>query len=278
MNMAGGVAGRALAMRALALMGAAGALALALGGCASPPASGTTAAADIVTPSDESETRRRARIRLELASGYFEEGKTEVALDETKQALAIDPSFAEAYDMRGLILMRLNDLRGAEDSFRRAIAISPREANVHHNLGWLLCQQGRYAEAQTDFDVAMASPLYNGRAKTLMAQGVCQARAGQLAEAEKSLARSYELDPGNPITGYNLARLLYRRGENARAQFYIRRINNSELANAESLWLGIKVERRMNDTVAMRQLGEQLKKRFGSTREASAYERGAFDE
>jgi type IV pilus assembly protein PilF len=251
---------------------------LTASGCASPQASDTSAAADIVTPSDESDTRRRARIRLELASGYFEQGKTEVALDEVKQVLAIDPSFAEGHDLRGLILMRLNDNRSAEESFRRAIGLNPRDANPHHNLGWLMCQQARYPEAQREFDAAMASPTYAGRSKTLLAQGVCQARAGKIPEAEQSLARSYELDPGNPITGYNLANLLFRRGENTRAQFYIRRINNSELANAESLWLGIKVERRMNDTVAMRQLGEQLKKRFSGTPEATKYDRGAFDE
>jgi type IV pilus assembly protein PilF len=264
--------------RCLAWAGLAGALVLALGGCASQPAGGTEAAAEVVTPSDESEARKRARIRLELAVSYFEEGKTEIAVDEIKQVIAADPSFADAYNLRGLIYMRLNDRRQAEENFRKAASLNPREPNVQHNLGWLLCQEGRYPDAQRAFDAAMSNRLYGGRPKTLMAQGVCQARAGQVAEAERSLSRSYELDAANPVTGYNLASLLYKRGENTRAQFYIRRLNNSEYANAESLWLGIKVERRMNDQIAMRQLGEQLKKRFGQSREALAYDRGAFDE
>ena len=92
------------------------------------------------------------------------------------------------------------------------------------------------------------------------------------------LARSYELDAGKPVTGYNLANLLFRRGDFTRAQFYIRRLNNTDLANAETLWPGVKVERRLNDRVAMMQLGEQLRKRFPQSREATAYERGAFDE
>lgn len=263
--------------RALAWVGIAGTLLLALGGCASPQAD-PGSAADMVTASDEPEAHRRARLRLELASGYFEEGKTEAALDNVKQALAVDPGYAEAYDLRGLIFMRLNDARAAEDSFRRAIALNPRDANPHHNLGWLMCQEKRYEEAQRSFDAAMANPTYGGRAKTLMAQGVCQARAGRIPEAEQSLSRSYELDPGNPVTGYNLANLLHRRGENTRAQFIIRRINNSELANAQSLWLGIKIDRRMNDPVAVRQLGDVLKKRFAGAPETAKYERGAFDE
>jgi type IV pilus assembly protein PilF len=100
--------------------------------------------AEIVTDSDEPEVRRRARIRLELAVGYFEQGQTTVALDELKQSIAADPTYGEAYSLRGLIYMRLNDFRFAEESFRKALAISPRDSNVMHNLGWLLCQQARY--------------------------------------------------------------------------------------------------------------------------------------
>jgi type IV pilus assembly protein PilF len=257
----------------------AGALLFALGGCASSSSGSDGATArDIVTESDEPEARKRARIRMELAVGYFEQGQTNVALDELKQVIAADPGFPDAYNLRGLIYMRLNDPRQAEESFRRAVSLNPRDANVQHNYGWMLCQQGRYDESLRAFSTAIANPLYAGRAKTLMAQGVCQARAGRPAEAEQSLARAYELDAGNPVTGYNLANLLFRRGEFTRAQFYIRRLNNTEMANAETLWLGVRVERRLNDRVAMQQLAEQLKKRFPQSREATAYERGAFDE
>jgi type IV pilus assembly protein PilF len=72
--------------------------------------------------------------------------------------------------------------------------------------------------------------------------------------------------------------LLYKLGDYVRSQFYIRRLNNSQLANAESLWLGIKVERKLNNTEAMNQLGSQLEKRFSGSPEATSYRRGAFDE
>jgi len=260
------------------------AIALSLSGCGAPGRVAPAAAVnpgsqtDIVTSSDEPEARKHARTRLQLAIGYFEQGQTTVALDELKQALVIDPSFSDAFNLRGLIYMRLNDLRLAEDSFRRALALNPREPNTMHNYGWLMCQQGRYAESVQMFEQALANPIYSARAKTLMTEGLCQQRANLLPEAERSLSRSYELDPGNPITGYNLATLLYQRGEWTRAQFYIRRINNSELANSESLWLGIKVERRMENREAMMQLVDQLRKRYAQSRELAAYERGAFDE
>ncbi len=250
-----------------------------LGGCAANSESGPGGArGDIVTESDEPEARRRARIRLELAVGYFEQGQTTIALDELKQSIAADPNFAQAYNLRGLVYMRLNDPRLAEDSFRRALVLNPGDADAHHNYGWLLCQQGRFAESQKALSAALAVAQYGGRAKSWMAQGLCQMKAGQGAEAELSFQRSYELDAGNPVTGYNLASLLYQRGDLTRAQFYVRRLNNSELANSESLWLGIKVERKLQNRDAMQQLAGQLKKRFAQSRELAFFERSAFDE
>ena len=251
-----------------------------LTGCAVQPnvSSAANGKSDLVTDSDEPDSRRRARLRLELASGYFEQGQTNVALDELKQALNADPTFADAHNLRGLVYMRLNDMPLAEASFRRALVLNPRDPGAAHNYGWLLCQQARYRESFPLFAQAIANPTYGGQGKTLMAQGICQARAGQKLEAEQSLTRAYQVDAGNPVVGYNLSNLLYERGELTRAQFYIRRLNNSELANAETLWLGVKVEQRLNNREAMLQLGEQLKKRHGQSREAGLYDKGAFNE
>jgi type IV pilus assembly protein PilF len=231
-----------------------------------------------VTDSDEPEARKRAKIRMQLAVGYFEQGQTTIALDEIKQVLVTDPGFADAFNLRGLIYMRLNDMRLADESFRRAMTLNPNDANVLHNYGWMLCQQARYGESIQAFSRAIANPTYGGRAKTWMTQGLCQVRAGQPAEAEHSLGKSYELDAGNPITGYNLTLLLYQRGDLSRAQFYIRRLNNSELANVESLWLGIKVEQRLGNAEALEQLAGQLRKRYPQSRELASFERGAFNE
>lgn len=251
-----------------------------ISGCASNSAATGSGdgGGEIVTDSDEPEARRRARIRLALAVGYFEQGQTTIALDELKQSISADPTYAEAYSLRGLIYMRLNDLRFAEESFKKALTMNPRDSNVMHNLGWLLCQQARYPQAQQLFSQALSNPQYGERAKTLRAQGLCQLRAGLPAEAELSLLKSYEFDAGNPVTAYNLATLLFQRGDFVRAQFYVRRLNNSELANAESLWLGVKVERRLENRDAMLQLATQLTKRFAQSPEAGAYQRGAFDE
>ena len=252
---------------------------LGLAGCMSGPAGGlSNGSRDIMTASDEPEARKRARIRLELALGYFEQGQTTVALDELKQSLVADPAYAPAHNLRGLIYMRLNDFRIADDSFSRALALNPGDANVLHNLAWLQCQQRRWSESFRNFDQALADPQYGERAKTYRALGLCQARAGLAADAERNLLKSYEYEAGNPVTTFNLAVLLRARGDLVSAQFHLRRLNNSDLANAESLWLGIKVERELDNKDATQQLADQLLKRFPLSSESGAFQRRAFDE
>ncbi len=253
-----------------------------LSGCATNAdgsrATGSNPVDNVVTASDEPEFRKRARTRLELATGYFGEGKTTVALDELKLALVADPNYGEAFNLRGLIYMRLGDMRQAEDSFRRALQLNSRDADAMHNYAWMMCQQRRYDESIAMFTQANAIPLYNGQSKTYMTRGLCELAAGRKDVAERSFARSYELDATNPISGYNLSNLLFLRNELQRAQFYIRRINNTDLANAETLWLGIKVERKLNNTEAVQQLTTQLRRRYPQSKELSSLDRGAFDE
>ncbi|MGP1628378.1 MAG: type IV pilus biogenesis/stability protein PilW [Giesbergeria sp.] len=250
-----------------------------ISGCADMSTTGVTAQGNQhLTPSDEPEVRRRARIRLELAVNYLGLGRVDVALDEVKQSLVADPSYADAYNVLGLIYMQLKDLTQADQSFQRALALRPGDPDVLHNRAWLVCQLGRYAEAEAMFTTVLANPGYTARSKTLMAQGLCQARVGKMEMAEKNLLAAYEIDAGNPVIGYNIGVVQFQRGEYKRAQFYIRRLNNSELANAESLWLGIKIERALNDPVSTRQIADQLRRRFPDSREFSAFQRGAFDE
>ena len=252
-------------------------LAALLAACATPPSG--SAGLEARPGAEQADPERRARVRLELAGLYFGRGQTETALAELKQALAAKPDMPEAYSLRGLIYASLGDPQQAEDSFKRALEFNPRDADVMHNYGWFLCQQKRYADADAQFEHAVAQPQYRDVVRSLLAQGVCQARAGRWLEAEHSLLRSYELDPANPFTAFNLSEVLLHRGELVRARFYVRRINAlPELSTAQSLWLAARVERRLGDLPATQDFGRQLRERFPQSTEALQFEQGRFDE
>lgn len=247
-----------------------------LAGCAG--GSAASSGGDTFTQSDEPESRKRATNRLKLAVLYFQDSKYNFALDEIKQAILIDPGWADPYGMRGVIYMQTNDYPQSEASFQKALSITPNASDVKHNYGVLLCRMKRPAEAIKMFNAALADPNYPQRAKTWAEMGRCQLANDRKAEAEASFMKSFELDAGNASTTTSLSALLFERGELVRAQFYARRVNNSDRATAESLWLGIKIERAMNNREAQQQLEAQLRKRFAQSPEASALERGAFNE
>lgn len=236
----------------------------------------TTGGTSYTDGSAASGARERAHAHLELAAGYLENQQYDVALHEAEVALQADPSYAEAHDLSGMAHMGLGNNEQARGHFRRALTLKKDNASAMHNLGWLLCQQGDYPEADTLFAQALAAGNAD-RPRTLLARGVCQARAGHSQDAEATLMHAYELDAANPITGYNLALLLQQRGDAERARFYARRLNNSELANAESLWLGMRIEHQLGNQRAVEQLGEQLRRRFPDSQELLAYEQGRFE-
>ena len=246
---------------------------LTLGGCAAGNGSHLQKN-DVVTEIDSTGVDRRARIRYELAVGYFEQGKDTIALDEIKQVLQLEPNAVEAWVLRGLIYLRLEKLALAEESFRRAQSIQPQNGAAARNYAWLLCTQKRYAESDAQFQRAVAANYELER--TYMSWGVCQKEAGQKTQAEQSLRKSLELEPLNPISGYHLADLLYQQGLHQQARFYIRRVNNGEFSNAASLWLGIRIERVLNNGIAMQQLASQLRSRYPESPENNALEKGAF--
>lgn len=254
-------------------------VAAVLAGCASNSASTLvppTATATANAPA--ADAQRRAQIRLELAANYFQAGRLDVATEEVGQALAANPNYADAYGLLGLILMQNRDWPKADIAMRKAMELSPQDGNQIHNYGWLQCQQQNFDQAQQWFDKALKAPGYREQPKTLLAKGLCYQQAGQLEPAYQNLFSAYEMDVGNPAAAYNLSNVLWQKGEAKKAQFYIRRLNNTNQSSAESLWLGIKIDRALHDDIGVRQLADQLQRRFPQSRQWLAYERGAFNE
>jgi len=236
-------------------------------------------APDRINAAEEGDAKKRSRARLELASAYFSRGETKTALEQVRISLAADPNYGDAYNLQGLIYAAIGEQALAESSFRQALQINARDGDTMHNYGWYLCQLKRYPESNAMFARALAVPQYSGVTRTLLAQGVCQAYAGELAESEATLVRAYQLDSANPFTATNLSEVLYRRGEYERARFYIRRVNSQpDVANAQTLWLAARIENKLGNRQGVSEFGAQLRNRFPDSREASLFARRAFDE
>jgi len=247
-----------------------------LAGCAANRMDGTQS--ELKTSSDQTDNQKRARIRLQLAIGYYEQRQMPVALDEIKQALLADPDFSEAYNVRGLIYMNMGENRLAEDNFLHAIKLAPDNPDLSNNYGWFLCQTDRPAQAIPYFEASLKSRMYQSPAKALNNAGVCSLKMKDERSAERYFSQAFQADPGYPATSANLAKLYFDRQDYERARFYIGRVTKADVLSADVLWLAIRVERKIGDRAAEASLATQLRRRHPNSSEYASYQRGAFDE
>jgi type IV pilus assembly protein PilF len=226
----------------------------------------------------EEELQRRADIRLQLATTYYQQRQYAVAIDEARQALSLNPKSTAAYGLLGLIYMELDDRPQAEASFQRALRMEPDNPEINNNYGWFLCRTGREKSALDYFQRAADNKLYATPALPLRNAGVCMMQLREYKEAEGYLRRSFERDASSAVVKFQLARLYLATRQLERANFYFSLLEKDLEPTAETLWLGLRIARAQGDVMAERNYAEQLRRRFPNSNEASLLRRGVFDE
>jgi type IV pilus assembly protein PilF len=242
-----------------------------LAGCATPPPAPVGG-----TPSP-SEGRQRAQAFTDLAGAYFHRGQYKIALDELRKAITADSRFGPAYNVYGMIYMELAEDKLAEENFRRAIELDRDDSVARNNYGWFLCTRGRYDEGLDQFSAALRNPLYAQPEMAMANAGQCAERKGDLALAEANLLKSLKLQPDNPTTLLKLAALQFRQGRLGEAQRLLARHAELTPPTAESLWLGVRLERKLGDRAQEAAYGLQLRKRFPDSNEARLLLSGQYE-
>ena len=93
---------------------------------------------------------------LGLGNAYTIAGRHAEAIRTYAKLLLISPANASAYENMGVAQLQARDLRAAETSLRRALALDPTLPAAHTALGVLLMQTGRRAEAVESWQRAAA--------------------------------------------------------------------------------------------------------------------------
>ena len=215
--------------------------------------------------------------RLALASAYYENGQFRVAHDEVQQILRSQPEAAAASALQGLIYASLKEPVLAEQSFLRAEKQAPGDADIAHNHGLFLCQQNQFDKAFERFATALHQPLYAERAKTYWVWGVCAQKSGDLLGAQdhwtQSLAAQLSAAPAVALAQSYQSQTRY-----PQALLALRDLNFSQVATAESLWLGVQLSRKTNDPSTLRHCAALLQTRFPASSQWDAFQREAFDD
>jgi type IV pilus assembly protein PilF len=245
-------------------------------GCAGPAPQGAGVEGGPIV-GEVGDARHRARVHTELAAAYYERGNLGVALEELRIAAAADPRYATAQGLFGVVYMELREPKLAEESFKRALDLAPNDADINHNYGWFLCQTKRETDSIKYFLQAVRDPLYPMPWRSYTAAGVCTLRVNNLKDAEEFFQRALRLEPDEPAALLNLGQIRYKQGNMDDARKLVARHNRLGATSAESLWLALRIERRLGERVAEQNLANQLRRRYPGSPEFQALQRGQFD-
>lgn len=226
---------------------------------------------------EASEPRNRARIHTELGAAYYERGNMAVALEHLRTAISSDPNYALAYSMLGLVYADLKENNRAQSSFERALSLAPNDPNINHNFGGFLCRTGREDESIKYFLQAVHNPLYRTPWRSYSAAGLCMLNKGKVKEAEDFFERALKLEQDDPTALLSMAQIRYRQGNLEEARKLVLRFNKLVTPNAESLWLALRIERKLGQRVAEAGYANQLRRRFEKSPEYQLLQRGEYD-
>jgi len=154
--------------------------------------------------------------------GLGDQAKAQIHLSE-RGTLALKPqdplmdrvnamlNSALAYEVSGADAMDRGDFNAAEDSFRKGVAIAPKEPSLHHKLGTVLALKGQKDAAVAQFEQAIAlDPKF---VKAQYSLGVVQADQGQTPQAIQHFTAALAAEPGYVEARLQLAHALRRSGQ-----------------------------------------------------------------
>ena len=141
-------------------------------------------------PAAKAPPENRARLHTELAALYYQQNSLKTALNELNTATRIDPSYAPAYSMFGLVYMQLGENAQAAGSFQRAIALAPADPDIRNNYGLFLCHTGQPQAGLTQLETAWQNPLYDTPGVALANASRCAGTMNDTALANRYRQRA----------------------------------------------------------------------------------------
>jgi folate-binding protein YgfZ len=160
---------------------------------------------------DATDQAERARRLHERAVHAFSRGHDDQAVALLEDAVAADPSFAEAYEALGVILGRSERYHDAIAVFRRLEEIAPDEPMVHTNLSLFHMKIGDLEEAERQKAQATLKRFAGLDGERTARERAEADEAARRADAERKAAMFAEvldIDPDDPLALMGLGNAL----------------------------------------------------------------------
>ena len=214
---------------------------------------------------------KAAEANASLGLRYMQKGNYQLALKKLKKALEFDRSYAPTHHYLAELYRRLNKNEEADQYFRDALYYSDEDSALRNNYGAFLCSWDRYEDGEEQFLKVLENPVYPSQDLVYENLGLCIERKPDLERAEVYLRSALRLNPRLPQTLLAMARISFTKGDYLRTRAYLQRHLELARHTTESLWLGIRAERKLGDNNTVASYGMQLKANFPDAPETKLY-------
>jgi tetratricopeptide (TPR) repeat protein len=150
-----------------------------------------------------------------LGEALAQTGRDDAAASALATALRLDSENVWTLNNLARLHLRMGQTNDALREFRRIIALKPRFGFAHLGAGEILEQQGRMAEAEKHYRLALQNRIY--RAEELATLGRFCLRKGWFGEAVTNLQDALKLNPGDAALHTALAQALSSLGRKSEA-------------------------------------------------------------
>lgn len=215
-----------------------------------------------------SNPQNAADLNAQLGLAYMEQGEYEQAMRKLQHAVELDSRSANAHHYLAELYKKLGQNREAEEHFRKALSLAPSDPMLLNNYGVFLCGQRRLDEAQKNFLAAVKQPFYRTPEVAYNNAGLCAMEMPDLAKAEEYFRAALRLNPNMPDALYEMADLKFKQQEYLSSRAFLQRYLDVAPATAPILWLGVRVERNLDDKSTAAKYAKQLQEKFPSSQES----------
>lgn len=209
-----------------------------------------------------------AQIYTNLGLAYIQQGSRDIALEKLIKALEHDPDFPDAHHYIASVYQQQGQLEKAEQHYQRALRLDAENPMLQNNYGTFLCDRDKYLEAEKLFLSIAKNPQYKTPELAYENAGLCAQRSADLQKAERYFRAALDMNAKLPNALYQMAVLTYNTGRHLPARAYLQRYSELVSYTPQSLWLGIRIERKLGDAQAAANYAAQLKSNFPGAEEA----------
>jgi type IV pilus assembly protein PilF len=210
-----------------------------------------------------------AEINARLGLNYMQQGSYDVALEKLKRALEQDPNLPAAHHYIAALYNTIRNFDLADQHYRRAVRLSPNDPALLNNYGVFLCEQTRYREAEERFVRAAGISGYQQPDEAWQNAAFCMLRIPDQDKAERYFRRALDINPLLPVVLYQLSQLNHDAGEQMHARAFLQRYEAIAPHSAQTLWLGVRIERALDNLPAADDYARQLREQFPRAEEAA---------